>query len=179
MPGFIITLIICMVLGVPYMPSVWWMDGRMNGEMVNGYIDGIDRRWMDDGWLEGWRNGSLAKWWMVNGWIDGGCLGGKCMERLMYVNLKPFSLVGGLLLKHPSTRLHWKHVSSDPQEEQCGPLRKSRMSIIFSPVPEFQSVSFIPWHCMTPQGSFGLTVFPNFCRKWGTWGKPHRGDLWE
>lgn len=42
----------------------------------------------------------------------------RLMNGLMYVNLKPFSLVGGLLLKHPSTRLHWKHISRDPQEEQ-------------------------------------------------------------
>lgn len=33
----------------------------MSGEMVNGYTDGIDRRWMDGEWLEGWRNESMAK----------------------------------------------------------------------------------------------------------------------
>lgn len=39
---------------------------------------------------------------------------GKCIN----VNLKPCSLVGDLLLKYPSTRLHWKHVRRDPREEQ-------------------------------------------------------------
>lgn len=37
------------------------LGGWMNGEMVNDYTDGIDRRWMDGEWLEGLRNESMAK----------------------------------------------------------------------------------------------------------------------
>lgn len=40
------------------------MDGRTNGEMVNGYADGIDRRRMDDQWLEG---GGTGHGEMMNG----------------------------------------------------------------------------------------------------------------
>ena len=50
--------------------SATWMDGRMDGWMVAGWLVG----WMD-GWLAGWMDGWLAGWldgWMMDRWSVAG-----------------------------------------------------------------------------------------------------------